>query len=306
MSERCSPEAIEKILWNRNDRLACMAGADAIHLLSQEYLHSLPTFLQERTSAIPNPAEPPVSVDWNRKSVARKRLLAVGRLDERQKQFSLLLRAFALLATDFPDWDCCICGGGPNREMYSKLVKDLHLSSRVTLPGMVDDVDTFYATSHLFCMPSRFEGFPNALLEAQRHGLPGVGFAKCGGVNEIIVSGENGILAQDMNAADLAKSLRPLMSNASLRRSMGEKGQALLSRYQDEKIYDKWEILLAKASESKNRTRLNIPLFSERERLEFSLREIISRSHPLVDPRYPEVLLQRRSSVITMLRSRLK
>jgi len=278
MSERCSPYEIETFFVNRWERLACFAAADGIHLLSQNYLPSLPAFLQQRTTVIPNPALPFVPVDWDKEKALRKRLLSVARLEENQKRLSLLIHASSLLVEEFPDWDWYICGNGPWHDEYAALINDLGLESRVKLVGPVDDVESWYMSSHLFCLPSAFEGCPNALLEAQSYGLPAVGFSECPGVNELIIHGENGMLAPEMTPACLAETLRPLMSDDSLRRSMGEKArEAMRIRYDEENIFDQWEEMLQKTAAYKNRTHLNYQQFTAEEHTQLALRAIPSQ-----------------------------
>jgi glycosyltransferase involved in cell wall biosynthesis len=260
ISERSSPYAVENIIWNRSERIASLSVADGIHLQSRDYLSSLPEILRSAAIAIPNPAPAPILMDRESFSSDRKTLLSVARLDDGEKQLSLLIRAFATLAENFPDWDCCICGGGICYDAYSSLIAKLGLESRIKLTGPVEDIDSYYSAADLFCLPSLFEGFPNALLEAQSHGLPAVGFAECGGVNEIIIHGENGFLAERMNVEALATSLYPLMEDSSLRQKMTKKTHSLLSRYEAKDIYDRWEELLTNVATNKNRTRLDNPL----------------------------------------------
>ncbi|MDR2745337.1 MAG: glycosyltransferase [Desulfovibrio sp.] len=284
ISEHNVPRVIEEERWNRYERLACMAGADAIHLLGNAFLDSLPDFLQERATIIPNPADPPAAVDWAREDAPRKTLLAVGRLEDGHKRFSLLIQAFALLAPAFPDWDLRICGDGGDRENYKSLIDALGLARRISLPGRVDDMDAEYASAHLFCLPSRYEGFGLVTVEAHRFALPAVGFAQCAGVNEIVVHGENGILAPEMTAQSLAASLRVLLKNAALRRQMGERGQVLLARYAPGKIYGQWENLLDNVARKKGNTNLALPEQTEKERVTAALREVVSRVHPFIRP----------------------
>jgi glycosyltransferase involved in cell wall biosynthesis len=285
ISEHNLPKVIEEERWNRYERLACMAGADAIHLLSHAFTASLPEFLQERVTVIPNPVEPPAAVDWSdREKASRKRLLAAGRLEDGHKQFSLLIQAFALLAPTFPDWDLRICGEGSNKENYKSLLAALGFAQRVSLPGRIDDMDAEYASAHLFCIPSRYEGFGMVTTEAQRFGLAVVGFAACSGVNEVIVHGKSGVLAPEMTAQCLAASLRTLMKNASLRREMGECGQALLSRYTPEKIYGQWETLLAQTAKKKKYTALCFRELNAQEYVIAALQEIVARRHPFARP----------------------
>jgi glycosyltransferase involved in cell wall biosynthesis len=272
---------MENQYWTRYERLACLAGADGIHLLLEEYVHSLPRFLHGRVTVIPNPVRDPCPVDWGRRDrSSRKTLLAVGRFEEEAKRFSFLLTAFALLAGKFPDWDLCICGDGEYREQYTALAQRLGISSRLVLPGWVDNVDEYYAASHLLCLPSRHEAFGLTSVEAQRHALPVVGFAGCAGTNAIILNGINGLLAEEDTPVSLAACLAVLMGNAGLRVTMGLKGQELLKRYAYKRVYDRWEELFARTAAVKGATSLRFPPMNEEERCVNALREILAREHP--------------------------
>jgi glycosyltransferase involved in cell wall biosynthesis len=288
VTARISPRQMADVSGNRHERLACMAAADAVHVLNNGFSASLPEFLRERATIISNPADPPASVDWERENAPRKTILAAGRLEDGHKQFSLLIEAFAMLSRVFPEWDVRICGDGAYRRNYENLIADLGLEQRVHLAGRVDDMDAEYAPAYLVCVPSRYEGFGLVTVERQRYALPAVGFAQCPGVNEVIVHGENGILAPEMSAQSLAAGLRVLMKNAAARRQMGERGQELLARYAPEKIYGQWVKLLAATAERKNRTRLNYREPSERERAELALREILCRPAPFARPGYED------------------
>ncbi len=285
ISEHNHPRIIEKERWNEYERTACMAAADHIHVLNSAFKDMFPAFLQDRISVVPNPAQPPCpacGTDARRAAAPRKKLLGMGRLVEEHKQFSLLIEAFALLAAQFADWDLHICGEGKDRPFYESLISRYDLQNRAFLHGDVEDVDEFYATSHLFCIPSRYEGFGLVTVEAMRHHLPAVGFAGCSATNEIIIHGENGILAPEMNAKALAASLRPLMSSESMRHKLGGRAAELLTRYAPEAIYDQWEAMLRHTAAHKNKTRLMYSDFSEEKRAETHLREILVRPHPFL------------------------
>lgn len=265
LSERCDPIAVEGQRMTRRDRLAAFYGADGIHILSEKYLDSLPPFLRHRATVIPNAAPPTVPIDWSQRNSAHKTLLAVGRLDEGQKRFSLLIKAFARLAERFPDWDCRICGTGPTGEEYGRLVDNLGVRDRIHFAGSVDDMESEYAKAHIFCMPSAYEGCPNALLEAQAYGLPSVGFADCGGVNDIIIDGENGVLVGRRSHVALTQALAQLMENTHLRECYAKKTQELAGRFEENSIFAKWEALLCEVAAHKGHTRLNYELLPEGE-----------------------------------------
>ena len=103
-------------------------------------------------------------------------LLSVGRLSY-QKNYGTLIESFAPLAAAFPNWDLTIVGDGEDRETLMSLVAARGLTGRVLFPGASKSIEQFYARAHCFVLPSRWEGFPNALAEGMAHGLPCVGYA---------------------------------------------------------------------------------------------------------------------------------
>ena len=284
ISEHNHPEVINNERWNASEHHACLAAADNIHILLHSFLKYYPRFLHDKIFIIPNPVEtiqPPPS--WTRTTIGIKNILGAGRFLDSTKQFSLLLQAFSLLAPQYPDWNLILCGGGKHAEKYKNMVATLGLSRRVKMPGMVSNMPAYYLDSHIFCIPSRVEGFGLVTTEAQSFGLPVVGFAACTGTNEIIVHNENGLLAENMTAECLAHNLSILMRDCGMRERMGKRGQELVvSRFDKHFVFDKWEELLLRTCRSKGNTRLQkleLP-GPEQQRSEMALHEILCRPSP--------------------------
>lgn len=211
----------------------------------EAYRAGYPRWLWQRIEAIPNPVDPAsILARPGEPSDGGWVLLCVARLED-QKNLEVLVRAFAMLAAEFVDWRLKIVGEGSLREGLEKLVSGLALTGRVLLPGAVKNVENEYANANLFCLPSRWEGFPNALAEAMVHGLPAVGYAECPGVNAIIDDGMDGLLAPGKgDPSTLAGTLRVLMADPVKRAQMGAQARRLSQRYSSEKIADQWESLL--------------------------------------------------------------
>lgn len=284
-SEHNDPVVIENERWNAYERRACMAGADLVHVLSEKFKEKLPAFLQEKTFVIPNSCPIPPSKDWHfRDAEPRKRILAVGRMVESHKQFSLLISAFARIARELPEWDLVLVGGGGDLNAYKELVRVLRVDSRVIFTGEISDVDKWYAASHIFCIPSRYEGFGLVTTEAQGHGLPVVGFAECSGTNDIIIDSVNGVLVPEMNDMALAVHLKMLAINPALRKKLGENGYEMLQRYSKDVIFSKWYDLVCKASSFKNKTRLNVRPQTDKAAAMSALSEILNRKDPFSRP----------------------
>jgi glycosyltransferase involved in cell wall biosynthesis len=221
--------------------------ARRITIQFERYRDLYPAYLRARMVTIPNPV--PQAARLARPDAAgaegRWRVLSVGRLGY-QKNFSVLMDAFAGLAEGFLDWDLRIVGEGEDRgALEAQLARLPGLKGRVSLPGATREMEEEYAAAHLFCLPSRWEGFPNALAEALAHGLPAVGFAGCDGVPDLIEPGQNGALATgNRDAAALADALAPLMADAEKRSALGRNAVASVAGYRPEEIFGLWEKVL--------------------------------------------------------------
>ena len=200
---------------------------------------------------IPNPV-PPSSLRAEpdqANAEGRRRVIAVGRL-ERQKGFDLLVEAFGRIAHERPEWDLVIFGEGPERAGLEASVARLDLDGRIRLPGIVTDMATELAASHLLAFPSRYEGFPNALAEGLAVGLPAVGYREVSGVEDLIVDGQTGLLVNiEEGAIALAGALSALMSDAPLRRQLGEAARKHVAQWAPRHVLALWEDMLIEAAE---------------------------------------------------------
>jgi glycosyltransferase involved in cell wall biosynthesis len=141
-------------------------------------------------------------------------LLAVGRL-AREKGFDLLLEALVTVRERFPRTDMIIAGAGPEEAALKAQCRSLGLEGVVRLPGYVQRPYIFYAGASLFVLSSRYEGLPNALLEAAAGGLPIVATPASGGVVELLRSRQRAWLAPEVSAASLASTLLKALDDLS-------------------------------------------------------------------------------------------
>lgn len=175
------------------------------------------------------------------------KILFVGRLSKNHKRPHLLIEAFAGLADEFPNWNVELWGAEDGKAYYKELqllIKKHHLENRVFLKGPTNDVPSVLQQGDIFAFPSAYEGFGLALGEAMSMGLPAVGYKSCSAVNELIKDGENGYLCDD-GIEPLRISMKRLMSNLSIRVSLGERARADMKQYSSEVIWDTWEILIS-------------------------------------------------------------
>ena len=120
------------------------------------------------------------------------------------------------------------------------------------MPPATADMSDIYRRASLFCMPSQWEGFPNALAEAMAHGLPAVGYRGCAGVRDLIVHGENGLLAEgNGNVQSLFETLDRLMADPMRRRRMEDAAIKSVQQYHPDLIFSRWEQLLRSVETSR-------------------------------------------------------
>lgn len=117
-------------------------------------------------------------------------LTAVGRFSE-QKGFDLLLEALSFLPEDLR---LCLIGDGSLRESLQSLARDLGVEDRVVFAGFQANPHRLVARSSLFVLSSRYEGQPNAALEALALGVPVVAFDGPWGAREVVIDGVTGCL----------------------------------------------------------------------------------------------------------------
>jgi glycosyltransferase involved in cell wall biosynthesis len=204
-----------RLLYRRADRVICQSAAMARDLSSEigvpaARLAVLPNPIDvEGIRARTNASQPPrAATDSSaRKSGIRSpRLLAVGRLS-REKGFDLLIDALSRVREHFPGTHLTIAGTGPEGATLKAEASSLDLQSAVHFAGYVEDLSPFLTQASLFVLSSRYEGMPNALLEAAAAGLPIVAVPSSEGVVDLL-RGQPGVwLAKAISADALAEAL---------------------------------------------------------------------------------------------------
>jgi glycosyltransferase involved in cell wall biosynthesis len=149
-----------------------------------------------------------------------KRLIAVANFG-RYKGHRILLQAMAKLPTD-PAVECWLVGDGPEKARMERLARDLGLMNRVRFLGYRQDVSALLHQCDLFVLPSLWEPFGIALVEAMVSGVP-VLACRAGGVPEIVTDGETGLLVPPGDADALAAGLRRLLLDDALRGRLAAK-----------------------------------------------------------------------------------
>jgi GalNAc-alpha-(1->4)-GalNAc-alpha-(1->3)-diNAcBac-PP-undecaprenol alpha-1,4-N-acetyl-D-galactosaminyltransferase len=216
--------------------------ADGVTANSGNALRTLEAYVpKERLALVPNPLSPVVGDQ--RAELDGPLFLAVGRL-HRQKAYDVLLRAMARLTESHPQWRLVVLGDGALRESLLAEAEALGVAGRVEWRGRVDDPFPYYRAAQVFVMPSRFEGTPNALLEAMSCGLPAVVSDTSGGALDYVVEEESGLVVRVEDAEALAAAMARLADDVALRERLGNEARRRVAACVLPEVVARWEQVL--------------------------------------------------------------
>jgi glycosyltransferase involved in cell wall biosynthesis len=166
-----------------------------------------------------------------------KVIVTVGR-QEFQKGHVYLVRAFDVLAGSRRDLVLLLVGGTGTRstEIASAVDRSPHRDRIITL-GQRDDVGDLLAASDVFVLPSLYEGFPGAAIEAMALGLPVVA-SNLATVRELVDDGASGLLVPPRDAGRLAEAIARVVDDPELAARLGDRGrERFLSRLTTEQSH---------------------------------------------------------------------
>jgi glycosyltransferase involved in cell wall biosynthesis len=154
---------------------------------------------------------------------------AVGRFVN-DKGWDTFLRAVSLLTKRLPDMDvqCLLVGGGPLHKELQNLSRVLNLNGRVVFAEYQRDIPKVMAAIDIYMLPTRREGFGVTFIEAMSMEVPVIA-SRIQPLDEIIMDGRTGVLADVGDPNAFAQAARPMLADPELRRRMGEAGRRHVS-----------------------------------------------------------------------------
>lgn len=156
-------------------------------------------------------------------------VIAVANI-RRIKGLDVMVEAATQVRQRHPDVLFLIAGKELEADYFQALqirVAQLGLEKNVKFLGARSDVFALLEMSDVFCLPSRSEGFSNALIEAMAAGLPSVA-TDVGGNREVLEDGKSGFIVDGEDAQALAQRLTTLLGDSALARSMGKRAQTVV------------------------------------------------------------------------------
>ena len=217
--------------------------ADVVTANSHGALAALEVFVsRDKLAFLPNPLTNPSTSEEI--VFARPTVITVGRLVE-QKGIDVLLEAWAKVTKTLPDWQLAIVGDGPLHAKLKMRAAELNIENCVKWLGHVSDPFPLLRAAEVFVLTSRFEGTPNALLEAMACGLPAVVSDASPGPCELVGTDESaGLIVPVEDSSATAEALTHLALNEALRRRLGVAAKMRAGAHKADQAIDVWLRLL--------------------------------------------------------------
>lgn len=196
--------------------------------------------IQKRGVVIPNPLKDGLP---KRTGICRNKIVAIGRLTP-QKNYHLLLSAFAKVCKINAEYTLHIYGQGIEEQILKNYANELRIQDRVVFEGFYLDVHEQIKDADIFVMTSDFEGLPNALVEAMAMGFPVISTdCPAGGPRMLIQDGVNGLLIPVADKDGLVAALMRYINNSEEKECIALRASEISILYDANNIMDKWENL---------------------------------------------------------------
>lgn len=242
VSERNNPWVMPNVKITRFLRKIAYPFAKGVIFQTEMAKSFFSPSIQKKGVVLPNPVDAsriPAPYEGERE----KRFVAVGRL-EPQKNFSMLIRAFAEFNKEIHGYKLTIYGEGKERDELENLIKDLGMQNDIELPGRDRDVLNKINNAAAFILASDYEGMPNALIEAMCMGMPVISTdCPSGGPRELIMNNYNGLLVPVSDDGKLSQALKKI-TDTEFSDKIGRNAFSIRKKMTDLGVFEAWKSVL--------------------------------------------------------------
>ena len=254
-SERNNPRRYEKIF---RKFLAWISPklCDAYIFQTNTVKNMFPKNVQKKSLVINNAVSNEYVKEINNlgQNIKKEKVISnMSKLYEKQKGQEVLIKAFKKVYQKHKDYKLVIYGEGNDRKKLEDLIKYIGLEGKVLLPGKDEKALFKIAHTEIFVMSSRYEGMPNALLEAMAIGMPCISTNCIAGPAEIIENNKNGILVPVDDIDEMAKKIIFLIENKEIANKLGENAKKVNNKFSIDKIYSAYEEFFRKVYTEKRK-----------------------------------------------------
>lgn len=239
VSERAFPNSGERSRFGTLLEHLFYRSADTIVFQAPGAMDCFPANLRRKGVVIPNIVQEPSFEPYVGERT--KRVVTAGRLTA-QKNYPMLIKAFARFSEGHPDYNLEVFGDGDQRVELEALARELGVVDRVVFEGYVSNVSERINDASIFAMSSNYEGISNAMAEAMALGLPTV-CTDCpvGGAAMMIEDGANGVLVPVGDDVALAKAMARIADDDAFAKSISRKARDVVNQFSAGKIGLMWE-----------------------------------------------------------------
>ena len=177
---------------------------------------------------------------------SEKYILYLGRIEEKVKNFTLLLEGYKASKLSEEKIHLKLVGNGPDVDFVQKKIDQLGLSETVTMYPFTSAIVPYVKNALFLTLTSEYEGFPRVLIEALSMGTPVLSVMYKGNPAEIITHTKNGLLVENHSVSALAEGMDMLAFNDQLYKTCKENAKKSVSHITMQAIAEKWASLLHK------------------------------------------------------------
>ena len=238
LSERNDPRRFPVSKFQRFSRILCYAYSDGIVFQTCEAKEYFPRAIQKKGVVICNPITNNLPDPY--RGERDYRIVNFCRLTS-QKNLDLLIEAFSDICEELSQYSLHIYGDGDEWERLNTKILTMGLSSKVFLHGYTSNIYEKIGKASVFVSSSDYEGISNSMLEAIALGIPSI-CTDCpvGGARETIENGVNGFLVPVGNRKKLAETMKRVLTDETLARSISFEGLKLRETISIDVISKKW------------------------------------------------------------------